>query len=614
VVGYQWRTTPKDGGAQQQGSAEVMKLLTNKAAQQQRPSVVDALRLESTAPRIAKLANANIADGLARLLASTGVERAFGISGGAVAPFCEALGRSNIEVVHFRSETGAAFAAMESYFADGHPVVVFATTGPGLINALNGIIASRWEGAKVILVSGTTPVGKRGRWAFQETSPYTLPHEGLFTAGTIFQFATEMQSAAELSEVALRLRSGLARANGFVAHVGVPIDLQTAPSPPIDLELNPSFAPHACPPRTVERCAERLATGSFVIWVGFGARNADSLVRTLAERTGAPVMCSPRAKGIFPENHPQFIGVTGFGGHSTTIEYIRRNRPDHILVLGSRLGEFTSFWDPDLTPRLGFIHVDLDVNVPGVAYPEVKTTGVCAEISQFLQGLLDRLVMPPPAEATFLGPEFDRPAPRPEGKVRPQLLMAAIQDRIVDRSDAIVMTEAGNSFAWSNHYLQFRDAKRYRVSVGYGSMGNAVAGVVGAALASAGKAVAIVGDGAMLMFSEVSTAVSHQIKAVWIVLNDSRYGMIEQGMRAQGLKPVETSIPTCDFVAIARGMGADGVRVEREVDVESALEKAMMAEGPFVVDVMVDPTETAPFLRRIESLLEQGARPTGRRK
>jgi acetolactate synthase-1/2/3 large subunit len=116
------------------------------------------------------------------------------------------------------------------------------------------------------------------------------------------------------------------------------------------------------------------------------------------------------------------------------------------------------------------------------------------------------------------------------------------------------------------------------------------------------------------MSSEISTAVKHRVQAVWIVLNDSRYGMIEQGMRAQGLEPVGTSIPTCDFVTIAKGMGADGVRVEKETEIELALERALQSTGPFVVDVLIDPEESAPFLRRIESLLEQGARPTGKKK
>src|SRR5262249_40043269 len=124
------------------------------------------------------------------------------------------------------------------------------------------------------------------------------------------------------------------------------------------------------------------------------------------------------------------------------------------------------------------------------------------------------------------------------------------------------------------------------------------------------KAVAIAGDGAMLMFNEINTAVQTEALAVWIVLNDSRYGMIEQGMDAQGLTPLDMKFPACDFVAIAKGMGADGVRVEHEVDLEEAIGHAMAAAGPFVVDVLVDPEPRAPFTERIRSLLQQGARPT----
>ena len=112
-------------------------------------SLLHALSSDGAEPRIAPADSDNVADSLSQLLAECGVQHAFGITGGAVAPFCEALVRANIEVVHFRSETGAAFAAMEAYFANGHPVVVFATTGPGIINALNGIVASRWESGSI---------------------------------------------------------------------------------------------------------------------------------------------------------------------------------------------------------------------------------------------------------------------------------------------------------------------------------------------------------------------------------------------------------------------------------------------------------------------------------
>lgn len=184
--------------------------------------------------------------------------------------------------------------------------------------------------------------------------------------------------------------------------------------------------------------------------------------------------------------------------------------------------------------------------------------------------------------------------------------MQEIQRVVVSGSDAMLLTEAGNAFALGSHHLRFDTSGRYRVSSGFGSMGHAVAGVVGAALAKRGKAVALVGDGAMLMLSELNSAAHYGADAVWIVLNDGRYNMIEQGMRAIGWEPFETRFPRADFVSIARGMGADGARVEQEREVAAALEQAMKARGPFVVDVLIDPLEMAPSAGRNKSLLEQG--------
>jgi acetolactate synthase-1/2/3 large subunit len=185
--------------------------------------------------------------------------------------------------------------------------------------------------------------------------------------------------------------------------------------------------------------------------------------------------------------------------------------------------------------------------------------------------------------------------------------MHAIQEVVVDKSEAIVLTEAGNAFAWTTHFLRFSSPGRYRVSVGFGSMGHAVAGVVGAAHGSGKKAVAVVGDGAMLMLNEINTAVALQAEAVWIVLNDARYGMIESGMRAQGMVPVAVQFPRVDFGAVAKAMGAEGIRVTEESELDAALRTAMATKGPILVDVIIDPTRTAPFLRRIESLMSQGA-------
>ena len=93
-------------------------------------------------------------------------------------------------------------------------------------------------------------------------------------------------------------------------------------------------------------------------------------------------------------------------------------------------------------------------------------------------------------------------------------------------------------------------------------------------------AVAIVGDGAMLMNNEISTAVKAGAPAVWIVLNDSRYNMCEQGMAALGLQ-ADARIPPVDFAMFAQALGAKGEIVESEMDLDRALERAVTGAAPF---------------------------------
>jgi acetolactate synthase-1/2/3 large subunit len=547
-----------------------------------------------------------VSEALVLALVELGVEHAFAVFGGGIGPFCQAVSESPIRLLHCRHEASAGFAAIESSLATGRPAVVIATTGPGVTNLHTAMVAARSEGAKVLFVSGVTAATQRGRGAFQETGGAYSSLAPLFVSGNLFHHAGVIEDPSEIDGVLARLTSGFARPQGFVAHVGLPMAVQTGRRPSSPLRVT-APSPPVCDAALVAECAELLAGEDFVIWAGHGARHAAAEVRALAERTGARVMCTPRGKGVMPERHPLYLGVTGLGGHASVAEYLGKARPARALVVGSRLGEMSSFWAPELVPAQGFVHVDLEPEAFGTAYPEVPTLAVQAEIGTFLHDLLAALPEPgnDVVSTIELPPEPAR-LPRDDGAVRPSYLMHAIQREIVEASSAIVMTEAGNSFALGSHYLRFDVAGRYRSSTGFGSMGQATAGVLGAALANGNKAFAIVGDGAMLMLNEINTAANYGIGAVWIVLNDARYGMIEQGMKSVGWQPFQTDFPRTDFVAVARAMGGDGVRVTREADVADALRAGLSSLEPFVIDVIVDPTEVAPSLLRSKSLVSQG--------
>lgn len=239
---------------------------------------------------------AAVATVFAQKLREMGVAQAYGVMGGAIAPFMKAVFDSEIQIVHCRHEAGAAFSAIEASLASRKPVVVFVTSGPGLANALNGIVAARWEGAHVIFVSSSSSPAHHGRVATQETTPDTMFGAGVFATGGALHLAATIDHPQKLAPTLVKIAAGLRRKSGFVAHVSIPISSLGAQC------VAPTLPAVGAAQRDVARAAEHaslLASGSFVVWVGFGARHASDLVRRLAEQTGAPVMCSPRAKGIF---------------------------------------------------------------------------------------------------------------------------------------------------------------------------------------------------------------------------------------------------------------------------------------------------------------------------
>lgn len=546
---------------------------------------------------------ATVADALIAGISQLGAQFAFGIIGGAIVPFYEGLLRSPLHVVNYRHESGATYAALEASLVLDTPTIAFATTGPGLTNALTGALAARWEGAKLLLVSGYTGGDRRGRFSLQESNGHALA-ANLYTPGGLFDYAVAIEHEAELPTVLRALARGFASRRGFVAHVAMPLAIQARPAPTTAITV--PAVDVAANDATIAEVLARLRE-PFAVWVGHGARHASAQIREFIERTNAPVIATPRAKGIVSEYDPRYLGVSGaFGSDPDLCARMQAARVERILVLGTRLGEVSSAYQTELIPRGGLIHVDLDPDVPGSAFPQCETFAVQAEIGEFVARLLRGIERRPGPVRVEPRTPLERLHPSGAGqRVRPQYLMQCLQDRVVDGSTSVIMAESGNAFAWTTRHLRFADPHRYRQSGLFCPMGHVSAGAIGVALATGRRAVAVVGDGAFLMQNEISTAMALGAEVTWIVLNDSRYGMVDQGLRSYGHSDPGMGIPPVDFVALASAFGAGGARVEREAQLLPALERAMRARGPFVLDVVIDPDQRAPFGARLRSILEQ---------
>ncbi len=567
----------------------------NSAPRLQRPPAAP----EPTAPEPATKP-AGLAEAFVAACADLGIEWAFGLVGGAIAPLCDALGRGSIRCVAARHEGGAAFMALEASHATDRPTLVFTTTGPGLVNALNGVFAARVEGARLLVVSGATSVGHRGRGAVQEMSE-TVLGSSVELVRPACDLSMTLESPDQLPALVQRLATGFSRRGGFVAHVAFPLAAQRAPAQPLRWV--------AKPPRRMQMVVDdddvaAMTRGPLVLWVGHGARHSSAEILALAEHTGALVMCTPHGKGIFPEDHPQFVGVTGFGGHDSVRDMIRTVAPQTVVVLGSRLGEFSSIWDPTLLPGR-VLHVDVDDGAFHVGYPTLPITTIVADVGAFCEAMRARLpaAMPP---AWRRPARNEAPTLREPGLVRPDRLMHVLQRDVVDATDAIFFAEPGSSFAWATHHLRFA-TPRYRMSGFWASMGHQVCGAVGASIATGRRSVVLTGDGSLLMNNEISTAAQYGARVTWVVLNDAAYGITEHGMRALGYRPLEARFPRCDFAAIAGGMGAVGFTARNETEIAAALAAALAVDGPSVVDVHIDNDVPSPFIRRIEALRAMGA-------
>ena len=172
--------------------------------------------------------------------------------------------------------------------------------------------------------------------------------------------------------------------------------------------------------------------------------------------------------------------------------------------------------------------------------------------------------------------------------VHPGRVVTTLRQVLPD--DAILTTDAGNFAGWAGRGFRFRRPGTF-LGPTSGAMGYAVPAAIAAALVHRDRpVVALAGDGGMAMtMAELETATREGIRIIVLVFDNERYGTIRmwQARRGSG-EGVGTELGPVDFVAIARGLGARGIRVERDADLESALRQALVEDRSTVIQLVVD--------------------------
>jgi acetolactate synthase-1/2/3 large subunit len=547
------------------------------------------------------------ADTLIDMLVQAGVEVVFGLPGGTIAPLFDALiDRPEIRVISSRHESGAMFAAAAYARATGKLGVVFVTSGPGALNAVTGLASAHCDGLPILLIAGEVAREVAGRRALQEGTSYHLNVIGML--GNISKLALAVPSP-DLAPPMLKraIDTAMEPRRGAVA-LTLPIDVACAAIRPAKIAVAGHIGRSIASldmGRAVRQAAIALAdvrrplifAGSGVRW----GRGPSELLR-LAELLQAPVMTTPKGKGVFPESHPLSLGVFGHGGHPSAAQYLE-NGCDTLLAIGTGLSDpATDDWSDRLIPTGQFIHVDHDLTQIGRNY--AATMGLIGDADDVLWALSHALRGMNRRPRRFGVQRLMDPALHPHGargRITPQRALWELETRLPQ--PRTFACDIGEHLLFATHYLRIDDPYGFSIMTGLASMGSSVASAIGHHLADPNRIVAaICGDGCFSMaLSDVAVAAAHSVPLIVAVINDGRYGMVEHGNRAVYGRTPSYSMAPMSVSDLARGAGAIPIVIERAGQILD-LDLASHPTRPIVLDIHVDEEETMPKSQRFTTL------------
>ncbi len=559
------------------------------------------------------------AHAILRILEAEGVEYVFGVPGGPLTGFFEALQqRQRIRFVLAKHECGAAFMAATYARVSGKLAVCCVTSGPGATNALTGIAGAYADGVPLLLLTGQVATHVFGKGAIQESSVFGTDLVELLRPVTLA--STMFPAVGRIPDLVRgAIRTAMTGRRGPV-HLSMPADMLARPVRLNELSA-PQYRATGAPfdPQAVEAAAQALWKAKrpcILAGNGVALAGASQELLALAGSQQIPVATSPKGKGTFPEQHELSLGVLGFGGHDLAERYVEAAGVDALLVVGSSLNEFVTNGFSFTLGRAPLLHLDVDPRAIGRNYP--VTIAMIGDARASLAALHERLEQlgPPPEREReplaalrtttprYLAAEALESDARP---LKPQRVMRELSRALPE--DALLFVDNGTSIIWATHYFEARRPNGYFIDLGLASMGSAVAGVVGGALAAPGRrAVALVGDAAFAMNGmEVHTAAEYRLPVVWLVLNNGGHGMVQQGETIMKGASFGTSQfrSALDIAALGRSLGAEGVSVDAPLQLRAALERALAADGPTVIDIKIDAQEIAPTLiRRAQTLAD----------
>lgn len=473
----------------------------------------------------------------------------------------------------FASTTGA-FGIMEAYFA-GSPMVVLTDTscydGFGMYGVYQTMTGD-YGAANIRQSLGTIT---------KYTAYATEPHEAVYGLQLAYKHAQlpRMGPAALIlkspiikREMPEQTRIKLYKTDGYLKHTPTKID-----------------------PTAMADLAQLIAKAKNpVIVAGQGAQTdlARGLLAEVATKGGIAVATSYNGKGVIDETLPVAVGMLGTWGSKSANRML--GKADLVIALGASLGpDYLRFRDESMInpERQTIVQIDIDPRNAGWVYP--VDMAIEGDVAQALQALSTLPLGEPGERMTAIAQNNKEhafgvlpPTVAADGTLHNADIVRVL-DRILTPKDMLVL-DAGNNRIWVTSMLRLRTPGQLVVPGGIGGMGWALPAAAATKLVHPDRnAICLIGDGgAAMTLSTLATCVQQRLPITVIVCNNQGLGMVRDNMKQ---RRIAVDFSDIDFAMVARGMGCNGIRVDRADALADAIVAARNSELPTVIDVAIDP-------------------------
>jgi acetolactate synthase-1/2/3 large subunit len=515
-------------------------------------------------------------EAIAESLLAHGVDTVFGLPGVQLYGLFDAFykARSRIRTIAARHEQGAGYMAFGYARSTGRPSAYAVVPGEGMLNASAALATAQSVNTPVLCLTGQapTPFLDRGRGQLHEIS------DQLGTMRTLTKWAERISTPADAPELVARAFQEMRSGRPGTAALEMPWDVFTRAEEVEAMEplaLQPEAEPDA---DVVKRAADLMkSAGAPMIFAGGGAVGAGEEVLELAKMLEAPVVSFRNGRGVVSAAHDlQMTAAAAYKIWPAT---------DLVIGIGTRLE--TMGWRWPFTPQgLKSIRVDID---PAEMERFQADAGIVAGAQAGTRALIDAARKAGVPRSGRLGAiqqakiELDR-------ELREKLPEIAFLDAIRDvlPHDGIFVDELCQAGFVS--WLRFPVYRpRTFLSAGYsGNLGYGFPTALGAKVANPDKqVVSICGDGGFLFCAqELATAVQYGISIAIVLFNNNAYGNVLRDQQLDfGGRVIGSELKNPDFLKLADAFGVPAVRVRTAEELRPALERALGASEPWLIEV-----------------------------